>query len=211
MPMNEKLSPPPYFPLQAALFEAGLAVVAIVLGSIFDQSPCRTVQWTGTGLVLGVLAVLPLMGMLFSWRQLSWRPAQSVWRVLEEVVVPLFRKCNWIEIALISILAGIGEELLFRGLLQTGVAEWSGDFLPHTPAGAMAGDWLAVVLVAIIFGALHAVNTAYAVLAAIIGIYLGSLFWATGNLAVPMVAHALYDFLALVYILHRTPHARPKE
>jgi membrane protease YdiL (CAAX protease family) len=81
------------------------------------------------------------------------------------------------------------------------MVEWSGDFLPHSPAGAMVGDWVAIVSVAVLFGLLHAVNAAYAVLAALMGLYLGWLWTATGNLAVPIVAHAVYDFLALEYIL----------
>ena len=40
-------------------------------------------------------------------------------------------------------------------------------------------------------------------LAGLIGIYLGWLLAATDNLLVPIVAHAAYDFLALVYLLHR--------
>ena len=63
----------------------------------------------------------------------------------------------------------------------------------------MVGDWIAIVGVAILFGLLHAVNAAYAVLATLMGLYLGWLWMATGNLAVPIVAHAVYDFLALVF------------
>ena len=55
---------------------------------------------------------------------------------------------------------------------------------------------------AILFGLLHAVNVAYAVLATLMGMYLGWLWMTTGNLAVPIVAHAVYDFLRVVYILH---------
>ena len=62
------------------------------------------------------------------------------------------------------------------------------------------GDWLAIVAVAIVFRLL--VSAGYAVLAALMGIYLGWLFLATGNLAVPIVTHGVYDFLALVYILN---------
>jgi membrane protease YdiL (CAAX protease family) len=201
--MSEKLTTSPYFPLQAAAFEAGLAVLAIVLGWVFSQSPSEAIKMNLSGVALGVAAVLPLLGMLFACRKLRWPAVQAVWRVLDEVVVPMFRACNWIEIAAISLLAGIGEELLFRGLLQSGLAEWSGSFLPHTHAGAHLGDWMAVLAAALIFGALHAVNLAYAVLATLMGIYLGWLFLATGNLAVPIIAHGLYDFVALAYILRR--------
>jgi uncharacterized protein len=113
----------------------------------------------------------------------------------------MFKSCTWIELASISLLAGVGEELLFRGVFQAAIVEWSGNFLPHSPVCAAVGDWLAVIVVAIVFGMMHAVNVAYAILAALMGLYLGWLWMATGNLAVPIVAHALYDFLALGYIL----------
>ena len=116
--------------------------------------------------------------------------------MLDDLIVPMFKNCTWVELAAISLLAGLGEELLFRGVFQAAMAEWTGDFLPHSPAGAMVGDWIAIVGVAIVFGLLHAVNAAYAVLATLMGLYLGWLWMATGNLAVPIVAHAVYDFLA---------------
>jgi membrane protease YdiL (CAAX protease family) len=205
--MNEKQATSiPYFPLQAALFEASLVVLAIVLGWASSQSPWQEIKVNVSAVAWGITAALPLAALLLACRQLTWRPVRDLWRVLDEVVVPLFRTCNWIEIAAISFLAGLGEELLFRGLLQSGFAQWTGDFLPHTPSAALAGDWMAIIIVAILFGALHAVNVAYAVLAAIMGVYLGWLYWATGNLTVPIVAHGLYDFVALLYVLQRTPH-----
>jgi membrane protease YdiL (CAAX protease family) len=79
--------------------------------------------------------------------------------------------------------------------------EWSGEVLPHTPACAVVGDWMALVAVAVLFGMVHALNVGYALLATLMGLYLGWLWMATGNLMVPIVAHAVYDFLALLYIL----------
>ena len=43
----------------------------------------------------------------------------------------------------------------------------------------------------------------YFLLATITGIYLGWLYWATGSLVAPVLAHALYDFIALVVIVRR--------
>ncbi len=123
--------------------------------------------------------------------------------MLDDLIVPMFKNCTWVELAAISLLAGLGEELLFRGVFQAAMVQWTGDFLPHSPAFARVGDWMAIVGVAILFGLLHAVNVAYTVLATLMGLYLGWLWLATGNLAVPIVAHAVYDFLALLYILRR--------
>jgi len=199
--MVEKFAPSPSFPLQAALFEASLAFLAVLLGWIFGQSPTRTFRVDFSVILVGMLAVLPLLAMLAACQCLPWRPLLAVRRALDELIVPMFKNCNWVELAAISFLAGLGEELLFRGVFQAAMVEWSGDFLPHSPTGAMVGDWIALVGVAIVFGLLHTLNTAYAVLATLMGLYLGWLWLATGNLAVPIVAHAAYDFLVLVYIL----------
>ena len=39
----------------------------------------------------------------------------------------------------------------------------------------------------------------YAIIAGLVGVYLGVLYEATGNLLAPMTAHALYDAVALEY------------
>jgi membrane protease YdiL (CAAX protease family) len=199
--MNEKFAPSPSFPLQAALFEASLAFLAVFLGWMFSQPPMKTVQVDLYSLLMGMLAVLPLLAMLWACQRVSWRPILAVRRALDDLIVPMFKDCTWSQLAEISLLAGVGEELLFRGVFQAGMADWTGDFLPHTPASALLGDWIAIISVAIVFGLLHAVNAAYAVLASLMGLYLGWLWWATGNLTVPIVAHAVYDMLALMYIL----------
>jgi membrane protease YdiL (CAAX protease family) len=46
------------------------------------------------------------------------------------------------------------------------------------------------------------VTAAYAVMAGFIGLYLGVLAVWHDNLLVPMVVHALYDFVALTYLVH---------
>lgn len=60
---------------------------------------------------------------------------------------------------------------------------------------------LALILAAVAFGAAHLITWTYAVVTTIIGAYLGLLWIWTGNLLTPMVTHAVYDFIALVYFL----------
>ncbi len=81
----------------------------------------------------------------------------------------------------ISIAAGVGEEILFRGVLQ-----------PR----------LGLVFTSVLFGILHPFTLVYAVLAGFLGAYLGWLQLKTGNLAVPVVVHALYDLAALLVVGH---------
>jgi uncharacterized protein len=201
--MNEKFSPSAFFPFQAASFEASLAFLAVLIGWIAGRPPTETLRVDPYSILLGIIATLPLLGLLVACQYVPWRPILEVRRVLDELIVPMFKHCSRLEMAAISFLAGLGEELLFRGVFQAALVDWTGEFLPHSPAAAMVGDWIAIVSVAILFGLLHAVNASYAVLAACMGLYLGWLWMATGNLAVPIVAHAVYDFLALLYILRR--------
>ena len=60
---------------------------------------------------------------------------------------------------------------------------------------------VALVLASGLFGACHLLTWTYAILAALIGAYLGLLWIWTGNLLTPMITHAVYDFAALVYFL----------
>ena len=82
--------------------------------------------------------------------------------------------------------AGLGEEMLFRGVLQT---ELSGRF----------GDAFALISSSVVFGLLHAVTPLYALLAGLASLFFGSLYISSHNLAVPIVCHGLYDVGALLW------------
>jgi hypothetical protein len=109
-------------------------------------------------------------------------------REVDEVLVPLLSRLTVADYALIALLAGIGEEGVFRGILQEGLS-WK---LPMPVAVAAAS---------VVFGMLHFITPAYALLAGIMGAYLGALYALSGNLLVPITVHALYDFIALLYLL----------
>jgi membrane protease YdiL (CAAX protease family) len=79
----------------------------------------------------------------------------------------------------LGLAAGIGEEMLFRGVLQYELA-------------ARFGEFASVTVTSIIFGALHAVTPLYALLASLASVYFGWLYTSSGNLAVPIATHALY-------------------
>jgi membrane protease YdiL (CAAX protease family) len=201
--MEEKLSPSPHFPLMAAIFEGSLVVVAIALGWLLDSAPLTTLSADARGLLVGVVAVVPPLVLLVLCLKLPVAPFSHVLRVVDELLVPLFKNCGWIEMAGIATLAGIGEEMLFRGVLQATAANWTGRLLgaQDWPWGTAAAAWMAAVAVAVLFGLMHAVNTSYAILAGLIGLYLGGAWIITGNLMVPITAHALYDFVALAYLV----------
>ncbi len=174
----------------AVLFEGGMAVLAIALGWLAAQPPTTFIQWNLAATGLGVLGSLPMLGLMLLVTHSTFGPLARLNRVVDEVIVPLFKSCSVLDFATISLLAGVGEELLFRGVIQMQLADW---------LSPVAG----LMIASLLFGLAHAITPAYAVLATIFGLYLGGLWLWSGNLLVAITAHAIYDFLALLYLTRR--------
>jgi membrane protease YdiL (CAAX protease family) len=180
----------------ALAFEGGLALAALVLGWWLGQPPLATLSFNLRDLGIGALATGPMF--LGLWVCLaSKRPALlEIRELVEELLLPLLAGSSLVGIAGLSALAGLGEEMLFRGVVQPAIA---GLFDPSW------GPWLGLAGASLLFGLAHAVTRAYVVLAALVGAYLGGLWLLTGNLLVPVVAHALYDFGAILWLLGSGP------
>lgn len=186
-------APPPHqLVVMAVVVEGGLGLLAVGLGAWLERPPWEMIHWTGEATTWGAVAALPLIAGLVLLVILPFRPLRELVQIVDELVAPLFRQCRLIELALIAALAGLGEEMLFRGVVQVTIAEWFGGTL---------GVWIGILAAAIMFGLLHPITTGYAVLAGTIGVYLGWVFAITDNLLVPVVAHGVYDFVALVYLV----------
>lgn len=173
--------------LLAVLFEGGLVLLAWLGGLGLDLSPFRGLGSSWNSVALGIAASLPILAGVVGVRISRWGPLVRLREILDERVIPLFAHCTVIDLALISALAGLGEEALFRGLLQAWLEPGLG------PGGA-------ILLAGVLFGLAHPLSTGYAIYAGLVGIYLGVLFTATGDLTVPAVAHGAFDFLALLWL-----------
>jgi membrane protease YdiL (CAAX protease family) len=172
----------------ALLFEGGLAVLACLVGWLAAAPPWERLAWSAVDASLGLVAALPMLALLVVCARLPWRPFRRIEEFIDKVVRPLFAPCTVADLALISLVAGLGEELLFRGLIQ--------DALDRR-----LGPVAAVGITAALFGLMHPITPTYAVLATLAGAYLGWAYLASGNLLVAVVAHAFYDFAALLYLL----------
>jgi membrane protease YdiL (CAAX protease family) len=137
-------------------------------------------------------ATLPLLAALFVMDRFPWGPIQSVKEIARDLIARMFRGASILHLAVISLAAGFGEELLFRGLAQAGLARL---------IGGESGPWIALVVASVAFGVCHWLNTTYAILAMLAGGYFGLLLMLSGSLWTPIAAHAAYDFIALVYLL----------
>jgi hypothetical protein len=181
----------------AVAFEAGLGVIALGAGALLGHSPLAGAGRGATlALVTGTLAALPLVALLAASRRLPCEWLRELRRLASELLPELFPRATRTQLLLVSIAAGFGEELLFRGLVQAGLARW---------IGGAAGAWIGLAVGALLFGLAHPISRAYAVLAGTIGLYLGGLMMITGSVLAPVAAHAVYDFLALELLLRRSP------
>jgi len=171
-------------------FESILLGVAVALGWLVGNPPFRGSHFGMPAVAGGVAATIPLL-LLMRWSVLSrWAPAARFSREVEARLLPLFAGCSTLDLVIVSVAAGVGEEALFRGVIQVGLADRFGPLAGLTAASAL-------------FGLAHMVSPLYALLAGLVGAYLGGLTLAAGNLVPAILAHALYDFLALSYLLRR--------
>jgi membrane protease YdiL (CAAX protease family) len=174
--------------LLAVAVEGGFIVIALLLGWWTATPPIPQFRWSVTGAAEGLLATLPLLAGLYALVRWPVGPLGRIKQFSERVLRPMLRSCTVIDLLGISVLAGLGEEMLFRGAVQGSLRHWM-------------DLWLAILLSSVFFGLMHAVTLTYAVLAALIGVYFGLVYYYTDNLLVVAIAHALYDFVALLHLM----------
>jgi CAAX protease family protein len=178
----------------AVVVEGGLALLALLVAWIF-QIPLRE-KFPEFGAPLtkailnGILATLPMLA-IFWFLVNSHRPTlRQLREQVEWLIGEMFPNGSIAQFAMVAVLAGVGEELLFRGALQTKIGDWT------TPIVGLA-------ITSLLFGVAHALSKLYFMFAVAVGAFLGWITLTSNDLVAPMVAHGLYDFLALVYLSRR--------
>lgn len=166
-----------------ALLTQGLLIVAAwTVSRLLDLQPVwgepmRGVMCGVAG--AGALAVINYVVLRFAPGNWLVNGIRAVYR---ELLVPLFSRLGLISVVMIGAAAGIGEEWLFRGVLQ---------------------PLIGIVPTSVAFGIAHVGGRnmlPFGLWAAIMGLLLGGLAQFTNGLIAPIVAHGLYDVLALHYI-----------
>lgn len=198
--MHSDPSPSPNrFLLIAMLFEGGLVAAALFIAWLVGIDPwygmsrgsydaadfARDVLW-------GVAATGPAVCILMLEEQAWWPALHDLKGQVSQLLDRLMAGARLWHLLLIAIAAGLGEELLFRGLIQAGIANL-------LPAGwSLIGSLL---IASLLFGLCHYLSHTYFVLATLAGLYFGLLMVISGSLLPAIIAHALYDFVALAYLL----------
>jgi membrane protease YdiL (CAAX protease family) len=199
--MDDPIEPPEQSPesflVMSILLEMGLGVVAVVFGILMGPDPRDVLplphQWEAIlwGLGLGTLAAVPILIAVQIIERLPLEPIRRLQEATEERLLHAMSRLRVVDLLTVSICAGVGEELLFRGWLMMSLAgpvsEWQ--FWPLAAA---------VMVSSIVFGFAHPISPAYVVITGLIGVFLAMLLVWTENLLVPIAAHAVYDFVQLV-------------
>mgnify|MGYP002625408280 CR=1 FL=1 len=171
--------------------EGGLVLLAFGIGWITGIAPLESFAWEWPAVVWGVAGALPVFALFLLSQRYPLGPLKQINRFLVEAVGPALAACRWYELVLIAAMAGFGEEVLFRGVLQPWIETWGWGIIA------------ALVISNVIFGAAHLITPAYAVLAGVIGVYLGLMLDAPAerNLLTPVITHGLYDYLAFLVVV----------
>ena len=176
----------------AGLFEGGLALLALGIGWLIAINPLEHLSWSWLAVGCGVLGAVPTFLLFYVTYRYPIGPLWQIRNFLAQELAPSLATLRWYDLILMSILAGVSEELLFRGLLQSWLGELWGNLL---------------------FGLVHWITPLYALLAFVIGYFLSWTMTVTEphNLLTPIVTHAVHDYLAflMVVAIHRRETMRP--
>jgi len=189
--------------LSMCMVELGLGLVAIVVGWIIGFDPRSLVpDWRdwysiGEGLVVGCVAGVVLVFVMLILALVPLRSIQSLNEHAERQLRLLLSGLSVAQLIAVSLAAGVGEELLFRGL----VMQWLiGDMQSCTTQSLIFG----IIVSALVFGLAHPMSIAYVIFAFFMGLAMGVLHWYFQNLLVPIVAHWVYDAIMMVWLVNRT-------
>ncbi len=173
------------------IMEGGAAILALILSWYFAIPLIPLSNDIARDLLLGTLGAVPPFVLFLFLLSPKAEKMQLIGPLRKKVLTEIksiFDNMHMIDLLIISLLAGIGEELLFRGIVQVKFG---------------------IVIASIVFGLMHSISLAYVIVTIIMGFYIGSIYQASGSLLVPVQLHFVYDFAALVYLRYfvRVPSA----
>jgi sodium transport system permease protein len=146
--------------------------------SLRNASP----QWF-VGAALLALGVLPWLFALVGFQHSIWPPDPQTSQAMEKLFRPSLEQHPWLTVIGVGLLAGVCEELLYRGPVQAALLQ-------------KLRPWTALWVGGFLFAAAH-VEPAGMVYRTLLGVMLGWIVWRSGSVFPAMVAHMLIDSVNL--------------
>ena len=184
----------------------GLFILPPLLFAYFTGFQLQLLQKTNRQTILIAIAIMlianPIVAYLMQWNQAlnfpdfleavqRWMEAseQKAMELTEAFLVMNSIGDLLINLFLIGLIPAIGEELLFRGVLQQLFTKWTGKV--H----------LAIFISAFLFSAIHLQFFSF-LPRFVLGIVLGYMFYWSKNLWLPILAHFTNNTLAIIFTYH---------
>lgn len=169
--------------LFSIIMAAALAALGVTVGQFVDVSPLATLSLQPAMFLLGAVLAMPLFGIDALLQNVQEDTASEVYSLsIFGTTTPVLSVVALA--AAVTLATGVGEETLFRGLIQQGIA-------------SLAGPWVGLVVGAGVFGLAHKMGPSDVLFISLSGAYMGLVFLQYGDLTVPIATHATYDFLIL--------------
>ena len=188
--------------LAAAWFELSLGFIAIILGAMLGINPREHLPrglplaqfdwlWITRSIAIAVPFALLLLIVVQLIGRLPLDELNRLERVTKNQLRSMLGPSTIPQLIILSLAAGVGEELLFRGLIQNALLSL---YSPTTLTGALP----AIACSSIAFGFAHPISKSYILVTTLIGLLFGFLYWHYQDLLACVLAHSLYDAVLLI-------------
>jgi len=147
-----------------------------------------------TGFFYGVVFGILLAGLMLLVQLIPSNSMKTLNDASTAQVLQLLRGMSLAQLVTVALTAGVGEELLFRGwLMQL--------FTGNVHSCSLQELLLGLCISSLIFGLVHPMSILYIILASVMGIVLGAIYWIFDNLLVSIVTHWIYDAILMVWLV----------
>lgn len=171
----------------ALMFQASIAVVAVIAIGLFGIE----VETRGVSVVSAVLigtmgGVATYLLLLLLTKVPGIFPPSALKQHSRDLFV-FASSHSWPTLIGLAALAGLGEELLFRAVIQGWLAE-------------QTNAYVGVAVGAVLFGLAHWLSVTYFLVATMLGMLLGTVYAVSESILLAIVWHGVYDLTALVFL-----------
>lgn len=171
----------------ALMFQGGIGVLGLIAILVFGIPVLHSGPGLWQSVFYGMLGAAGTYGLLLLFTRIPGLFPDN----LERQMQGLYNFASGYSptvLILLSLLAGVGEELLFRGAVQGWLMQYT------TPSTA-------VLAASVLFGLVHYVSFTYFLVATGLGLILGGAYVLSESILLVMVWHAVYDMIALFCLL----------
>jgi uncharacterized protein len=163
--------------LMAAFGELALGMLALVLGWLLGPNPREHLPRIfeayriALGVLQGVVLGVALAGVMELARRIPLDAIKRLNQISSEQFREILKPFSMPQLITLALSAGVGEELLFRGWLQT---LFTGPIDQHLFSVRVL---LGIALASAAFGLAHPISRAYVIVASSMGIVFGFAYW----------------------------------